>query len=99
MEGGQDGASGIEASEIGQWRLVGWPVRTSECGWSPIAWIGELCSQPESSWDGHLWLLSLPHGFRCNPGFLRGHCAKVSRLKDKIATFDGNVPGLRDAVS
>lgn len=47
----------------------------------------------------HLWLLSLPHGFRCNPGFLRGHCAKVSRLEDKIAACDGNAPGLCDAES
>lgn len=78
---------------------MGSPWNSSECGWSPVAWTVELCSQPESSQNGCLWLLSPPHGFRCSPGFPRGHCAKVSRLKDKIATSDGNVPGLRDGAS
>ena len=46
-----------------------------------------------------LWLLSLPHVFRCDPGFPREYHTKVSRLKDKIATFDGNMTGLYDTAN
>lgn len=81
------------------WKLVGGLVEQLPVWLDPGAWTGEFCSQSESSQGAHLWLLSLPHGFRCNPGFLRGHCAKVSRLEDKIAACDGNAPGLCDAES
>lgn len=47
----------------------------------------------------YLWLLSLPHSFRNDPGFPRGYHAKVSRLEDKIATFDGNMTDLWGTVN
>lgn len=68
----------------GQWS-------TSECGWLPIVWTVWLCSQPKSSQDSPFLASFLPHGFRWNSGFLSGHYAKVSKLEDKITTFDGNV--------
>lgn len=57
-----------------------------------------LYSQPESTLNSLFLVSPLPHGFRYNPGSAREPHTKASRLEHKTATFDGNMPGLHDAM-